>query len=568
MKVRFLEVWRQSNVVKGVLILEGLLLLVLLANCFRARCDRAYGCGDLYMDSDVVQVAVSEDGTEYYLADLDDNITETTILHTDYFSLWPGAYPAIIDYTSQVNYEEESNYQNGNGYFYLTTVDDSIYTRFDTLFLRNGTTSLEQTIRVTSPWKLSGLQMSVSYYGLGELAVSSLEVREIPAFRYLLFFTAILLFVIFDLVAYVLLLDRNFHYEKEVGILTLVCLAAILPFIADYAYAGHDIDFHLQRILFLAEELRNGNYFPAILSQALNGYGYAVPLHYGQIFLYIPAFLYNCGVSLRVAYNIYICLLSIATCLVMYYCALKIFKKTSTALLASALYTLSAVRLSNIFTRAALGEFTAQTFYPLIFLGFYNIYTAPKNEKITIRKYWPIIVGLTGVVVSHLLSIVMCTMLILAFVLILIKKTLEPQRFFALLKAAALTIAVSLAQLIPMATSMGTDENVFYTVNYIQDYGAYLIQIFNSVVNNYQASMDDSGYALREMSYSIGFSLTLGLILFVVWRIRLKKAEAQEKDKSGFATLCWCAALVTIFLSTKAFSTITLIFCRRVFILC
>lgn len=403
MKVRFLEVWRQSNVVKGVLILEGLLLLVLLANCFRARCDRAYGCGDLYMDSDVVQVAVSEDGTEYYLADLDDNITETTILHTDYFSLWPGAYRAIIDYTSQVNYEEESNYQNGNGYFYLTTVDDSIYTRFDTLFLRNGTTSLEQTIRVTSPWKLSGLQMSVSYYGLGELAVSSLEVREIPAFRYLLFFTAILLFVIFDLVAYVLLLDRNFHYEKEVGILTLVCLAAILPFIADYAYAGHDIDFHLQRILFLAEELRNGNYFPAILSQALNGYGYAVPLHYGQIFLYIPAFLYNCGVSLRVAYNIYICLLSIATCLVMYYCALKIFKKTSTALLASALYTLSAVRLSNIFTRAALGEFTAQTFYPLIFLGFYNIYTAPKNEKITIRKYWPIIVerGMTPIIASH-----------------------------------------------------------------------------------------------------------------------------------------------------------------------
>ncbi|MCD7818218.1 MAG: hypothetical protein LUH07_04110 [Lachnospiraceae bacterium] len=276
-------------------------------------------------------------------------------------------------------------------------------------------------------------------------------------------------------------------------------------------------------------------------------------MYYGQILLYIPALLYNCGLSLTEAYNVYICLISVGTCLITYYCARKIFSGTNAALTAAALYTLSAVRLTNIFTRAAVGEYTAQMFLPLVFLGFYQIYTAPEKEKITFRRYWPVVIGLTGLVVSHLLSVVMCAMIILVFCVMMMKKTLQKTRLTALIRAALLTILISLAQLVPMLSSMSMDINAFYNTNYIQKSGAYLLQILNPVVNNYQVSSDESGYAFYEMSYSIGFSITLGLILFVVWMIRRKRREAQKEDGSAFAAICFCSTILMIFLSTKAF---------------
>ncbi|MCD7817845.1 MAG: hypothetical protein LUH07_02180 [Lachnospiraceae bacterium] len=547
---RFTVAVKASRVWKAVLLLELIAILLLLANCFRGRCDYTFTPGNMNMSGNYVQEAVTEDGILAYTASSEGEVDGEVILSTGYLKFYPGAYRIRVNYSSQVNYLEESSFGCGLSYLNLESDSNSVYYNFPSLLLRDGLNSVEQTVQLTSPWTVSDIQMTITFYGYGEVEIYSVEVEEFVAYRYVCLLGVLLLFLFLDLFCFLVFKDKTFPHGKELGILTLICTAAALPFMADFTYWGYDLGFHVDRIMLLAYELAHGNYFPTIFTASLNSYGYAVPLFYGQVFLYLPAILYNCGFGITFVYNLYVCMISAATCLIMYYCSMKIFRKSNTALLASALYTFSAVRLTNIFVRCALGEYTAQAFFPLVFLGFYAVYTAPKGEKITIRRYWPIVVGLTAIFSCHTLSMEMSAMLILLTCLIFIRKTLEPQRFLALAKAAALTFLINFAFLAVMLDSMSMDMYISNQMGAsIQSSGAYLIQILNSIVNGYQAG-DVTGTASEEMSFSIGFSLTFGLLLFLIYLYRLKNNDNPDKKSRNFAGFTWCLSLFMIFLSS------------------
>ncbi len=538
---------------KAVLFVELLAVLLLLANCFRSRCDYIMDADDLYIQADYVEKITDENGTSSLTAVVEDSTGDDgeVILSSQNLTLYPGSYRVSVSYHSQVNYVETSGLENGLSYLNLESEHNSAYYDFPRLLLRDTLSSVEQTVQIRSPWVMTDYELNVSYYGYGELTVYAIEVEEIVAYRYVSLIGILLLFILLDTICFLVFCDQDFHYGKEVGILTLICVGAVLPFMANWTYWGHDIGFHANRIQLLATEIANGNWFPAVFSSALNGYGYPAPLFYGEIFLYIPALLYCCGLGLTTVYNLYVCMVSVATCLIMYACSRKIFQKTSTALLAAAMYTFSAVRLTNVFVRSAVGEYTAQVFLPLVFLGFYQVYSAPKGEKVTIRRYWPIIVGLTAIVNSHTLSIVMSAMLILLVCVALIKKTLEPQRLWGLIKAAVLSLLVNLAFLVPMAASLRMDMVVSEQAGgTIQQAGTYLLQVFQFVVNGYQLDQSSSPTPSEEMSLSLGLPVILGLVLFLVYLAKQNACGCRDKEKRNLAGACWVLSVFTIFLSS------------------
>ncbi|MCD7863101.1 MAG: hypothetical protein LUG61_06240 [Lachnospiraceae bacterium] len=549
---RFWNTVKQSTAWKVFVILELIVVLILLLKCFAGRCDYTYVPGNMEVMSDLVQVTADEEGTAaYYVSDAE-AISETVILCDDgQIRLIPGAYRITIYYLSQVNTTEVANINNGNGNLYLTSENNSVYLDYQTLYLRNGMDSNSTTFRVSAPGAIDDISLSVTFTGAGELTVYSVAIREIVAYRYVKLLAAILLFGFLDIAGFLLFTDKAFQRKKELGVLILICLAGMLPFFADYVIWGHDLGFHLYRILLFAYELSIGHYFPAIYTASLNGFGDASPIFYGQTFLYLPAILYNCGVSVSVAYNIYICAVTLATCLITYFSARKIFRKPDSALFAAAMYTLGAGRLTNILTRSAVGVYTVQTFLPLVVLGFYNIYTAKKGEKITIGKYLPIVIGLTGVVLSHTLTIFMGALMIALVCVILYKKTFEPQRFLALCRAAALTLLMSLAALVPLLDGMTWDIQVNHVVNRIQTTGAYLVQMLNPIVNNYQ-EYNVNGSASNEMSLALGGPIVVGLVLYLVFLVLRKRKREEEADSavSGFSGLCFGLSVLTLFLSS------------------
>ncbi|MCD8379345.1 MAG: hypothetical protein LUC95_03250 [Lachnospiraceae bacterium] len=531
-----------------IVALQAVVLLVLFIWCFRSGTHYVFTEDDFLVKSGLVSLVSDEEGVSGYGAVSDEALQETVLFTSESFSLAPGAYRVSIAYHSQVNYLEGASISSGLSYLNLVSEGDESAFDFEPLLLRDGTDAVEQTVQIHALRDIEDLYFTVSFYGLGEVTVYAIEVEEVTTYRVVCLLGAMLLFATIDGIGYLLLWSDQSERKKEVVGLLLICLAGVLPFCADFVFHGHDTTFHVQRIVWLAKELSNGNLFPAIYSSALNGYGYAAPLFYCPLFLYLPALLYNCGCPMTFVYNLYLSGMTVLTCLIMYYSAFGIFKKRNPALLASALYTLSAVRLTNIFTRAAFGELTAQTFLPLAVLGFYRIYAAPKGEKIRLRQYWPLVVGLTGVIASHVLTTVMTGMVILAVCLMLAKRTLERPKFSALLKAALLTFGTAAAILVPMLISLRMDLKTNQTADQIQEHGTYLLQVLQVIVNNYQGD-SAAGSASGDMSLSIGFPLTLGLVIFLVCMVKRSMQEKDDDCDTGFMTACWGLTVLFILLS-------------------
>ena len=132
------------------------------------------------------------------------------------------------------------------------------------------------------------------------------------------------------------------------------------------------------------------------------------------------------------------------------------------------IYLLSAYRITNVYIRAAVGEYTAMAFFPLIVYGFVRVYTKDEKE-LGIRDYLPIVIGLGGLIESHVLSCELSAMFIAVVCLVNYKKTFQRRRFLTLVKAAVLTLCVNMAFILPFLDSMQMNIRVNNEpVNHIQ----------------------------------------------------------------------------------------------------
>ena len=135
---------------------------------------------------------------------------------------------------------------------------------------------------------------------------------------------------------------------------------------------GHDILFHLSRIKGIKESF-GIELFPSIYSNYLNGYGYANPLFYPDIFLYIPAFIHYIGIDIYTSYKIFLFLINLFSIITMYISVKGISKNKYAAIISSIIYAFASYRLVDVFSRAAIGEALAFIFAPLVVYGIYEI---------------------------------------------------------------------------------------------------------------------------------------------------------------------------------------------------
>ena len=90
-----------------------------------------------------------------------------------------------------------------------------------------------------------------------------------------------------------------------------------------------------------------------------------------------PAVLRLIGFSLQASYQIYVALVNLATVLISYWCFSKMFASRLSGLLGAALYSLNLYRFTNLYTRAAVGEFSAMAFLPLILYALWAVFMLP-----------------------------------------------------------------------------------------------------------------------------------------------------------------------------------------------
>lgn len=412
----------------------------------------------------------------------------------------------------------------------------------------------EATFHFSSPIKVEGYQVRADYDGNGYLFVESISISETNSWKKFLLFWVVFLSVLLDVII-VGYPKMKVSYPKEVKtvlpVLFFLTVFTSAPVLSYYLPNGGDLGFHLNRIEAIKEGLLSGQFPVRVSPYWNNGYGYASSVFYGDLFLYLPALLRLAGFTVQGAYKFYLILINLVTGLLTYYCFYKIFHNYKAVLIGCIVYMLAPYRLCCLFLRGAVGEYTAMTFFPLIFYGLYRIYTDEPDSKHFKSNWIPATLGYTAIIQCHVLSSIMAGIFTLLFCLLFIKKTLQPKRLLQLCKAVGAVILLNCWFIIPFLdyfragyTATGINPLGRFNAN-----GAFFSQLFSLFPQGYDwsRSVAEGLTYQHEMNYSLGGGFLIVMGCYILYRFQFGK-ERSEKSKIGDCSFAF--ALLAVFMCT------------------
>ncbi len=339
--------------------------------------------------------------------------------------------------------------------------------------------------------------------------------------------------------------------KKLVDILRLIIIIfgisifAVYPYFNNRIFYAHDLPYHLNRILSITENIKNGDLLSLIHSRLLNNLGYANGIFYPQVFIYIPAILMAItGLHVLTIYKIFLVIITFFTFLAMYYTVKNIFRKKSVAFFSGIIYTFSLYRLTDIYVRGAIGELLAFIFIPIIVYGLYEIIFGEN------KKWWVIVFGISGLAYSHLLSFVLIIPFIVIICILNIDKIFKDKKKLKnLIVAAVLSILITIAFFGPMLEQklvykFHIDNNIVDSPQELKNRANSLSMTLNSkVIGGYATnSSEDAGC----MSEGIGIVLLICAGLFI-----LRKDISYKENR--FELQLYAIGLITLLMTTKLF---------------
>lgn len=532
-----------------ILLLETVILLFFVIRCF--------GHCETYTLDTEKQVKMSDGSLTYFndgsIGMEGQGVDETELLN-DIFNLGSGAYDINVIYESISNYDSV-NTDNSAGYIIFYT-DNPRVLRANTVYLRDGMDHVRSRMWIRMGSGTNPVHLAVRFRGDGKLAIKNIYINEKRPYRVIICIAVFLVLAAVDLFYYYFIRrDPTLHNQRKryiISGITAITVFSSVTFFVDFLFInwGHDLYFHLSRIICLANAMKEFQIPHRMQFEMLNGYGYASPLYYGEILLLIPAVLYNFYVPVQTCYQFFAVCVNFTTCLISYWCFEKMSQDYKKALLGAFVYTLSSYRLTDVMVRAAVGEYTALMFYPLLIYGFWLLYGKEENERIYMKDYLPIIISATGLINSHILSCEMLLLFVIPYVLINIKKTLKKNTFAALIKSAMFTVLLNLWFIVPFLQSMGMNINVVDQENprRIESSGVTLAQIFGVFHTSY--GTDIPGGTQGEMPLSLGIAILLGISIF--WMMYIKKEEWEIPYDKIMKTALYCLVfgMAAVFLSS------------------
>lgn len=477
-------------------------------------------------------------------------------LESGNYQIPSGAYDLTIVYTSESNTDgSQGGVYDNAGEVYFDSSQNAQAVMMDSLILDDAHSAVTGKLWVAAGSHIADLKLHLIYEGTGVLQVKSILLQEAKRYRIMRLLFAAIFFCVIDVILLLFLSnqkDTRIHvkaqYRKYLLLFGLTMLVS-LPEFSNYLFHGHDLAFHLQRIASVSAALRNGQFPVRMDTDMLNGYGYANSLYYCDIFLYLPAVLYAMMVPLRTCYQIYVVVIHFSTAFVMYYSLQKITRNKRIIWIGVILYVFAAYRLSDVYVRAAVGEYTALVFLPLVVLGCYQICQAEKPE---FGEWWPLALGMAGIIQSHILSCEMTCVFLVFYLVLTIRVMAQRMRLFAFAKGIGLSLILSAWFLIPLADSL-LHMNVAVagettSVGKIQSTGLYLSQLLSLFGN-----ASGEGYAAgmqNEFAMTIGPALLIGLVLIgycllhrTIWKI---EESFQFRAMRSLVILALIASVFTL----------------------
>lgn len=360
----------------------------------------------------------------------------------------------------------------------------------------------------------------------------------------LLFCGSVLFFALLDFLLWFRgrILSGEIAPKRQVvfWLLLAAVLIAYSPYLTDYIIPGDDQAYHLERIGFLKDTLQQGTAFPVrVQATWLYGHGYATSLFYGDLFLYFPACLMLAGFSVMTAYKIFVFAAITAGAWIGYHCLYRCVGDEYAALLGSVMYLLAPYRLYNLYNRAAIGEFLAMTFLPLVCCGMYLLYTQDTEEYG--RGKWYLVWGMSALLQSHLITTEMTAMLMAVVCAVFWRRTFRKRIFFQLLEAVGLVLLINMWFWLPLLYMMRADAYEFQSV--IQNEMMHGTELAGAL-----QLLPSKGLARVDMRHLEPIQLGVGAVfLLLVCLLRRLGGRRTGRPSRFFAAFC----ALTLILSTR-----------------
>lgn len=395
---------------------------------------------------------------------------ETAILFGPYLPLESGRYILNMEYDCESDLQIELRAEK----------EHSAYIEANPFNLDHNLHSISYRFKVNQP--VDYFDIYVTYSGGGNVSINDLTiVRSLDGYKIAIFYV-ILIIILLN----VLLFFRKELYRNRQDILFLLSIVLLIsiPLFMKGIHVAHDTKFHFMRFEGLSEELRLGHFPSRIQSLWVSGNGYPVSIYYCDLLLIFPALLRLTGFTIIEAYKAYVMFVNALTVLIAYLSFLTLFKKDKRlALLLTLVYSASTYRLVSLYTKAAVGEYTAMAFFPLIVAAIYKIYentTSNHKPEEILGNSIMLAIGWSGVISSHVISTEICMVLMVGFCLINIQRTLNKKVLLTMFLGFAETSLLTAFFVVPFLDYiLNVDVSVKYVSQTIQEYGAYILQLFS-----------------------------------------------------------------------------------------
>ena len=464
---------------------------------------------------------------------------EESILRTSQLRLSAGHYKIEADYNFVPTQNKDEQESHAGVYF---MADDAMVVTGERELFAVGRTHDTVVLNVRYTNKTIRL---VAYDGGGVFTLGKVTIQQDRVYAWVRVLGWLLAAFFLDLLLLLFLPTsplaiRNADLRGCLFLLGGAVLLASMPVLMQgVGIFGDDIHFHLSRIDAIAQGLKSGQFPVRIYSQAKNGYGYAPSLFYGELCLYFPAVLRTLGVSVQLSYHLYVLAVQMLTAGIAFYSFRQMFSHNKTALLGSVLYLLNPYRLQNLYWRAAVGEYTAMAFLPLIPAALCLLYGKKEpTKKQSGVACTEMVIAFGMLLQTHMISLEIMALATAVFCLFHLRRTFSRCVLFVWLKSVAIVLLLNLWFLLPFLEIMGSGI-----------YGG----MYGGTTMNAGRMIQRSGYAIPKVltwnthGRNIGIELIIGCMVFLWAWIGHDEEIPHREQKIGLwstgigLAACWAS---------------------------
>ena len=287
------------------------------------------------------------------------------------------------------------------------------------------------------------------YNGEGNFKIKSLAVNPTATYYKRTLASLVFTFVGIDLLWF-LLKQRKKAQQDVLLVLGLAFCASIPIFFNRVGMTGGDMEFHLLRIEAVKQAILDRQFPPRIPSTWLYGFGFPASIYYNDILFLFPAFLRILGYDIVFSYKAYLFAVNLFSAVIALWSFRGVFRNKRIGDLVAFSYMMAPYRLVDVYIRMAVGEFTAFTFLPLIAYGVVNMYRDDGSDWKKYHQYgFALVLGITGVVASHVLTLLILVFFLLLVFVIFYKRSFRWNTLRLWIDSAILSVLLSAYFLVP-----------------------------------------------------------------------------------------------------------------------